>query len=323
MRVGVTGATGFLGSHVARRLVEGGHDVVGLRRRTSSTTVLDGVELEWRLGDLREPEAADRLVEGCELVVHAAAVISSWSGHASDHQGVNVEGTQHLVEACRRSGVRRLVHVSSVAAVALGAGGAPADESAPFGAEAEDLSYNASKRRAEDAVAAGVQRGLDAVIVNPGSLHGPNGAEFRGAALIEGVRRRKVVPYFAGGTSIAHVDDVATGVLLALERGQTGERYILAGENHSWRELAEIASETLGVERVFVRVPRAATAGAAAVGELMSARTGRRPRFTREVHVNATRSLYYDSGKAVRELGYAFRPYREIVAEYVTTWRRG
>src|SRR5262249_32956674 len=188
--------------------------------------------------------------------VHAAAVISSWSGHAPDHQGVNVEGTQHIVEACRRSGVQRLVHVSSVAAVALDAGNGPADESASFGPEAEELSYNASKRRAEDAVADGVQRGLDAVIVNPGSLHGPNGAEFRGSGLIEGVRGRKVVPYFGGGTSIAHVDDVATGVLLALERGRTGERYILSGENHSWRELAEITSETLGVRRVCVRVPR-------------------------------------------------------------------
>jgi dihydroflavonol-4-reductase len=318
MRVGLTGATGFLGSHVARLLVDEGHDVVALRRPTSSAAAVDGLELDWVVGEVSDHAAVGELVAGCEAVIHSAAVIANWRGAGRDHELVNVGATRTVADACLRAGVGRLVHVSSVAAVAAAGAGTPADEKADFDVAGKGLSYHDSKHRAEAVVSDAVREGLDAVIVNPASLQGPHVDGFRGAQLIEGVRGRQIVPYFRGGTNIAHVDDVAAGVLGAIEHGRTGERYILAGENHTWRELAEIVAGILGLRRVLVRVPGGATAAAALIGETVAART-RRPGFTRDVHFASSHFLYYDSGKAVHELGYAYRPYREIVHEYLAT----
>jgi dihydroflavonol-4-reductase len=322
MRIGLTGATGFLGSHVARRLVDDGHDVVGLRRATSSMAAMSGLALEWVVGDVSDRGAVRRLVDGCDAVVHAAAVITYWRGAGREHERVNVDGTRAVAEACRAGGVQRLVHVSSVAAVTATGAGVPADERTPFDTAGTPLSYHESKRRAEDVVAEAIEGGLDAVVVNPASLQGPYGTGFRGSGLIEGVRSRPLVPYFRGGTSIVHVDDAVSGIVGALERGRTGERYILAGENHSWRRLAEIAADLLRVRRMFIPVPSIVTAAAAAAGEARAARTGQRPRFTRDTHVASYQFLYYDSGKAARELGYHFRPYREIAREYLDSHTR-
>jgi dihydroflavonol-4-reductase len=299
MRVAVTGASGFLGSHVVQRLRSQGHTIVALRRAAAAQPLDDGVE--WVVGDLGDVDAVGRLVAGCDAAVHAAAVLTYWRGAAAAHRRVNVEGTAVVAAAARAAGVARLVHVSSVAAL---------DED-------PSLSYHASKRDAERVVLDEVERGLDAVIVRPATIHGPHRETFRGARLVEGVRRRRVVPHYRGGTSIVHVDDVVDGTLRALERGRTGERYVLAGENHTWRALAQIAAEELGVRRTFVPVPRTATALAALVGETASRFTGRRPPLTRDTHLAASRFLYYDSEQAVRELDYHFRPYREIVREYL------
>jgi dihydroflavonol-4-reductase len=316
MRLGITGATGFLGSHVVRRVAADGHHVVALRRPTSETTAVDGVPVEWIVGDVTDPGAVGRLAERSDVVVHAAAALANWQGARPEHERTNVVGAEVVAAGCRAAGVRRLVHVSSVAAVALPREPSPAAEDARLELP-PGLSYHESKRRAEDRVRREVERGLDAVIVNPASLQGPHHTGFRGARLIDGVRNRRFVPHFRGGTNIVHVDDVVSGILLALEHGRAGERYIVAGENHTWRELAEIAAAELSLSRVFLPLPGAATAAAALLGEANGRRTGRTPHFTRDVHVASSRYLYYDSGKAERELNYRFRPYREIVREYL------
>jgi dihydroflavonol-4-reductase len=317
MRVAVTGATGFLGSQVVRRLSATGYEVVGLRREQSDTSLLAGVPVEWTMGEVSDETAMERLVEGCNAVVHAAAVLTYWRGAAAEHARVNLGGTRTVAAVCRAAGVGRLVHVSSTAAITATGLGEAADEQTQPGPEHPHFSYHASKLRAEQAVLAEVERGLDAVIVNPSAIHGPYDGGFRGRELVDGVRGRPVVPYFSGGTSIVHVEDAAAGVVAALERGRAGERYILGGENLTWRRFAEIAAEVLGLRRLFVPVPRLVGATAAALGELRSARTGIGPRLSRDSEFASRQLLYFDSSKAGRDLEYRFRPYRAIAQEYV------
>ncbi len=321
MDVLVTGATGFVGSHLCQRLREQDHRVTVLRRPSSDASTLSGLDLTHVVGDVTDPEAVSRAVRGREVVIHAAGHLDQSQRLASLQYAVNVEGTRNVVAACRASGVRRLVHLSSVAAVGIPRDRhRPADETFVFNLEQSGLHYPVSKKHAEDAVLHGVSQGLDAVIVNPSAICGPFRRGFRGGEVPAKVLRSTVVPYFLGGRNVVHVRDVVEGTLGALAHGRAGERYILGGENLTWREMSHIAAEILRCRRVFVPVPSLVTA-AAAVLEPLGTLVGRRPRITYAVHYAASRFWFYDCSKATRELGYTARPYRGIVTEYLATRR--
>jgi dihydroflavonol-4-reductase len=322
MRVLVTGGTGFLGSHLCTRLLEDGHEVTVFRRATSDLRGLAGRKIRYVTGDVTDAEAVSLAVCGQQIVIHAAALVGCAPLKA--HRAVNERGTRNIVTACRRLGVERLVHISSAAAIGIPEDRSrPADETFAFNLEGSALGYNISKRRAEEVVTRAVAEGFDAVIVNPSSIKGPHGQCFRGGELPDGVRRRPVVPCFSGGANVVHVEDVVDGVLAALRCGRAGERYILGGENLTWREMAAMAADLLGVRRVFVTVPALVTGAAARLGPVIEPLTGFRPRFTYDVHFCANRFLFYDSRKAGEELGFKPRPYAEIVRQYLDrTWLR-
>jgi dihydroflavonol-4-reductase len=318
MKVLITGATGFLGSHLTRRLVHDGHEVTILRRPTSSMTDIEPLPVSSVLGDVTDPSSIDAAVHDHEVVIHAAASISSWERARDLQTTVNVAGTQNVVLACRRHRVKRLLHVSSVAAIGLlDRPGPPADETFPWNLEQSGLGYHRSKRQAEALVLEGVQAGLDAVIVNPGAICGPFRGGFRGSELIDGVVRRPLVPYFVGGRDVVHVGDVVDGILAAIERGRTGDRYILGGENLSYRRIAELVAHCLGLKRVLVPVPHVLTGLAANILEPLGRLTGHRPRVTHAMHYCTSRFAFYDSSKARQQLGFAPRPFTHVVREYV------
>lgn len=317
MKVLVTGATGFLGSHLCRRFVLEGHEVTAFRRPESNTALLADLTLRHVLGDITEPEAVNEAVKGQDVVIHAAAHLAYWRRVRDVQARINVDGTRHVVQACQQAGVRRLVHVSSVAAIGIPQAQRPADETFRFNLDNSGLNYHLSKHRAEQEVQRGCVNGLEAVIVNPGSIFGPHGRSFRGGEMIEKVRRRRVVPYFLGGINVVHVDDVVDGIVRALKLGQSGERYILGGENLTYRRIAEMAAERLRLARQFVPVPPLVTGLAAALTEPVSAWTGKRPRFTYEVHYCSSHYQFYDSSKARKELGFAPRSFEAIVAAYL------
>ncbi len=321
MRAAVTGATGFLGSHLCRWLVEEGHAVVALRRRLSDSGELERLGIETVLGEITDPQAVDRLVRGCHAVFHAAALIRYARSLAADHERVNVDGTRIVAAACRRVSSVRLVHVSSVAAIGVPAGERAFDEETAF--NAHELPYHRSKHRAETAVLQEVAAGLDAVIVNPGSILGPWRGGYRGSELSARVARRLVVPYFVGGISTVHVADVVEGMMAALDAGRRGERYILAGENLSWRAMARIAAEEQGIRRVFVPLLRPLPEALACARAVLATR-GRPGDFGLDSARLSRVHLYYDSTKARDELGYRPRPYREIVRDYLSgSWAAG
>jgi dihydroflavonol-4-reductase len=302
MKIAVTGATGFIGTHLCRRLVDDGHEVIALRRESSDTSTLDELAIPSVVGDVTDVEALDRLVRGSDAVAHVAAVLSYGRGHTREHQRVNVEGTRTVVDACRRHGTGRLLGFGSVASFGIPRKPPANEESTP---DLRGLSYQASKRAAENLVLASE---LDALVVCPSSVQGPDDGDFRGRQLPDGVRRRKVVPCFTGGVNVVHVDDVVDGAVAALGRGRSGERYLLGGENLSWREMARIAADELGVKRVLVPVPRLVSWAVSRVDE---------SRLSRDGHMLLSSRLYFSSAKAEQELEYRYRSYREIVREYI------
>jgi len=317
MRVLITGATGFLGSHLCPRMVEDGYQVRILCRATSSPSSLDSLAklpLEKCLGDVTDRKAVAAAVRGCDYVIHAAANMDYWRGGEDWQMKVNVEGTRNVAIAAREAGVARLLHVSSVAAVGLTDDPRrPADEDFHFNLENSRLTYHISKRRAEDNVIAEVTRGLDAVIVNPASVQGSKRTE----GLLRSVRSRPVVPCFSGGNCIVDVKDVVEGIVAALRRGERGQRYILGGENLTFRMLSEKAARAMNLKRRFVTIPPVVTGLAAAILEPWARMRNRAPKMSYMIHYCANRFQYFDSGRARRILGYVPRDVDTILAEYL------
>lgn len=319
MKALVTGATGFLGSHLCRRLVREGYEVAALSRPTSKTDLLDELPVDMRVGDITDPQTVDEAVAGNEVVFHAAAHLAYWSGQKDLQNEINIRGTENLVGACRRAGVKRLIHVSSVAAVGIPPDPAhPADENFRFNLGGSSLNYHISKKRAEEIVCEAAAKGLEAVVVNPSTIWGRFGNFFRGAEIAQKVRQSRIVPYYTGGICVVHVEDVVEGMMAALERGRPGERYILGGENLTIREISEIAAREQKVRRTFVPVPRPVSWLAAAILESAALVSRRRPRISYATHYGASRFHYYDSGKAKKELRYSPRDFVEIIRECIS-----
>ena len=318
MKILLTGATGHLGARLARRLVAAGHEVRAFCRATSAVELLGGVPVEIARGDVRDRDSVQQAVRGCECVIHAAADVNYWRQDLARQMQVNVEGTRHVAEAARSADVRRLVHVSSVAAIGIPTNPTPADEAFRFNLEGTGLTYHLSKRLAEERVISEIDRGLNAIIVNPASIE----HEERTRALLCKVRRKSWITYFSGGNCVVHPDDVVEGTLAALERGRAGERYILGGENVTFREQAEQAARLLGVDRRFLRVPAIATWMAARILEPVARMRNTPPRIAYMVHYCAQRFQFYDSTKAKRALDYRPRSFGQILSESKRTLER-
>ncbi len=317
MKVLVTGATGFLGFHLCRALKKRGYQVTALRRATSDVSSLTGLDLDFSVGDVTDPSSLELAIRDHEMVIHAAGHLAYWSRLRSIQNQINIEGTRNVINVSRRSGVRRLIFVSSVAAIGIPARGEPpADETFPFNLERGPLNYPISKKRAEELVLASNGGGLESVIVNPGALFGEWGKHFRGSEWVDKIRHRRLAFYFTGGRNLVHVEDVAKGMINALERGRNGERYILGGENLTHYESARMVAMRLKRKVLLLPVPSLVTGSFALLDPLYSA-AGRRPPVTREVHYTASRFQYYNSDKAKRELGYHFRPFADIIEEIV------
>lgn len=312
MKVLVTGATGFLGSHLCRRLEAEGHEVTAFRRAASDPAPLGGLRVREAVGDVGDRESLGRAARGQELVIHCAAQLRGGAADPAGQMRVNVEGTRHVALACRESGVGRLVHVSSAAAVGIpGDARRPADESFAFNLGGDlggsRFSYHRSKRMSEEEALRHGAAGPEVVVVNPGFVFGRWRGGFRGGEVL-GRARRRLDFSFPGGICAVHVEDVVAGILGAAARGRAGERYILGGENVTFRRIAEVVAARARARQVRVPVP-ALVAGAAA-GLL---RAGGRSAYDARYCFQ-----FYDSGKARRELGYGPRPFARIVDEYFT-----
>lgn len=318
----VTGATGFVGSAVARALLKSGQKVRVLARPQSDRRNLEGFAVEIAEGSLDDPKSLAAAVAGCRYVFHVAADYRLWVPDPAAMFRVNVEGTRELMLAALAAGVERIVYTSSVAVLGIVRGGV-ADEETPSRADDMIGPYKLSKFEAEAAVRELIaERGLPAVIVNPSTPIGPGDIKPTptGRLIVEAARGR--MPAFVDtGLNVAHVDDVAIGHLLAARSGQIGRRYILGGENLDLAHiLAEVARVT-GRRPPAFKIPHAALLPIAAGAEAVARWTKREPFATVDGVRMARKKMFFSSARAIEELGYAARPARHAIADAVAWFK--
>ena len=309
-KVLVTGGSGFIGSVVVRTLVREGAQVRCLLRPTSKLDRLNGVAYERAEGDVRDAASLRAALAGCQAVIHLAG-LSSWDLIDSPAmKEVTEEGSRNLLQAARERGVQRFVYVSSASAINASDEPQVFDETAAFELERSGLNYAIHKKAAEQMCLAFAAEGLPVVIVNPTEVYGPNDTDLITAGNLVDFAKSSPVMVCSGGTSVAYVDDVALGTVRALERGRSGERYILGGENLKVKELAALTLELLGQRKRIMTLPNSVIRGVAkgALG------LGLPVPFNPRVIPYATRYWFVDSSKATRELGVTFRSARDALA---------
>ena len=313
MKVLITGATGFLGSRLCRRMLSERYQVRILCRDTSNLASLATLPLEKAVGDVTDAESVRAAVTGCQYVIHAAAKVSYQPRLRDEQMRVNVEGTRNAALAARAQCVARFLHVSSVAAIGLPTNTQPADEDFQFNVEDTGLTYHISKHRAEQEVLAEVKCGLDAVIVNPALICGATARGYRVPHPMQRALSNWIIPYSTGGQCLVHVEDVLDGILLALRKGQSGNRYILGGSNVSFHDMSNAARERLKLTRLLIPVPSLLAECKAKVTNLFRQLLDENlsPGYDRRF-----RHQFYSSRKAQRDLGYLPRDFASITEEF-------
>jgi dihydroflavonol-4-reductase len=322
VRVAITGASGLLGANVAAAAVDDGHEVICTRRAGSrSDAVQDLVDrgaIRWVDAPLSDPDALARAFEGCELVLHCAASTSVLPRPTPELIASNVEGTRHVLAAVRAASVRRLVHTSSTVTVGIASDPArPCTEAHEWNLARYGLDdgYATTKRQSEELVLAAVRDGLDAVVVNPGFLFGPRDARPSSGTMILEVASGRARLASSGRNCFVDVRDVARGLLLAAERGQKGERYILGGENLSYLEVFTRIAAVVGASRPLGVAPRPLARAMGLLGDVAMGVTGREmPVTTLTVRWGYTPGFVFSSEKARTALGYTTRPLEEGIS---------
>ena len=319
----VTGATGFVGSGVAKRLALDGTRVRALVRPGSPRFHLDGLHLEFVSGDLRDAPSIRAAMAGIRHVFHVAADYRLWARDRSEIFAVNVEGTRTVMQVALRAGVERIVYTSSVATLGLRSDGSPADESVPLSVEEGIGAYKRSKIAAERLVEAMVRDDrLPAIIVNPSTPIGPRDVKPTptGRIIVEAARGR--MPGFLDtGLNFVHVDDVAEGHLAALRRGVIGERYILGGENVLLADMLAEVARLVGRQPPRFRIPRSVVIPVAYLAEAKAWLTGREPFTTLDGLRLAEYYMFFTAAKAERDLGFRARSYREALGDAIDWFR--
>jgi dihydroflavonol-4-reductase len=320
----VTGASGFLGSAVAKCLTQAGYGVRAFVRRSSPRVNLAGLKLDIAEGDLLDVNSIERAMQGARFLFHVAADYRLWARNPADIVRTNIEGTRLVMAAARRAGIERIVHTSSVATLKPRPDGKPSDETYPLDEKAAIGAYKYSKVAAERLVETMIaEQNLPAVIVNPSTPIGPGDVRPTptGRIIIEAASGR-MPGYVDTGLNLVHVDDVAAGHLAALQKGRIGERYILGGQDVLLGDmLAEIARR-VGRSPPKLRLPHALIFPIAYGAEALAWFTGREPFVTTTGLKLAKDRMFFTSAKAERELGYSARPYGDAIADAIAWFRR-
>lgn len=319
----VTGASGFVGSAVARAAQQAGYRVRALVRPSSRRDNLAGLDFEVAEGDLSDPASLERAMSGVRFLLHVAADYRLWARDPAQIERTNVEGTHNVMKAALQEHVERIVYTSSVATLAPTANGAPADESRALTEDAAIGMYKRSKVVAERLVESLVRRAsLPAVIVNPSTPVGPRDIRPTptGRVIVEAARGH-IPAYVDTGLNLVHVDDVAQGHVAALTRGKIGERYILGGSDVLLAELLADVARLVGRAPPHIRLPRRLMFPVGYAAEAIARITGREPLITVDGLRMARYRMFFSSEKAQRDLGYHARPYVDGLREAIEWFR--
>ncbi|MBV5339973.1 MAG: NAD-dependent epimerase/dehydratase family protein [Deltaproteobacteria bacterium] len=304
MKTFVTGATGFIGASIVRELLRDGREVRVLVRQASNLANLKGLDVEIWKGDLLDSAGLRRGLDGCDILYHAAADYRLWTPDPDEMYRTNVEGTAAVMEAAMESNISRVVYTSSVGTLGNPGNGMPGTEDTKVSLADMVGPYKKSKFLAEREAERFVARGLPLVIVNPSTPVGawdikptPTGK------IIVNFLKRRMPAYLDTGLNLIAVEDCARGHILAEQKGQVGRKYILGNADLSLHDIFRVLQEITGIPAPKIRLPYAPVLAAAWLNELLSRISGREPLIPLAGVRMAAHHMYFDSGRAVRELG--------------------
>ncbi len=306
----VTGATGFVGSHVARALADQGADLRLLVRANSNLKNVENIKADLVIGDLRDPASLEKGIAGCDVVFHVAADYRLWVRDPEEMYRANVEGTRAILEAARKNGVRRVVYTSSVATMGFTSNGHPADENSPVSLHNMIGPYKRSKFQAEQVAIEAARAGQDVVIVNPSTPVGERDIKPTPTGrIVVDFLKRKFPAYVDTGLNLVDARECAQGHIAALQKGKSGERYILGGENLTLKQILDQLAAITGLPSPTVRVPYVLALATGVVDEIVTGRIlGREPRATIDAVRMGRKKMFVSSAKAERELGWKSGP---------------
>jgi dihydroflavonol-4-reductase len=305
----ITGATGFVGSHIARALSEQGADLRLLVRASSNKKNIADLKADLAIGDLREPASLEKAISGCDIVFHVAADYRLWVRDPQEMYRSNVEGTRTILEAARKNKVRRVVYTSSVATMGF-TDGQVADENSPVSLANMIGPYKRSKFLAEQVAIEAARSGIDVVTVNPTTPVGENDIKPTPTGrIVVDFLKKKFPAYFDTGLNLVDVTECARGHIAAMEKGRSGERYILGGENLTLKQILDKLGAITGLPSPTMRVPYILALATGVVDEIVTGRIrGREPRATIDAVRMGRKKMFVTSAKAERELGWKIVP---------------
>jgi dihydroflavonol-4-reductase len=306
MKAFITGATGFVGSHVARALAAQGADLRLLVRSTSRLDNIADLRAETATGDLRNPESLKKAMAGCEFVFHVAADYRLWVRDPEQMYLSNVEGTRALIQAAQQSGIRRVIYTSSVATMGFTRDGHIAGEDSPVSFKDMVGHYKRSKFMAEQIALEAGNNGANVVMVNPTTPIGENDIKPTPTGrIVVDFLKRKFPAYVDTGLNLADVKEVARGHLLAMEKARPGQRYILGGENLTLKQILDKLALLTGLPAPTMKVPHTVAMGFAVFDQFFTGMVlGKEPRATIDAVKMGRKKMFASSAKAERELGY-------------------
>jgi dihydroflavonol-4-reductase len=310
MKVFVTGATGFVGSHVARVLAGQGVDLRLLVRPSSDLRNIQGLTADRVIGDLRDPASVEKAMAGCDVVFHVAADYRLWVRDPEQMYRANVEGTRAVLAAARKNKVRRVVYTSSVATMGFTSNGLGADEDSPVSLGNMIGPYKRSKFMAEEVALEAARSGMDVVVVNPSTPVGEQDIKPTPTGrIVVDFLKKKFPAYVDTGLNLVDVRECARGHVAALEKGRRGERYILGGENLTLKQILDKLAAITGLPSPRLRVPYVMALATGVVDEVVTGRIlGREPRATIDAVRMGRKKMFVSSAKAERELGWKVVP---------------
>lgn len=323
MKTFITGATGFIGASIVRELLRDGREVRALVRKGSNTSNLAGLDLELWQGDLRDSAGLMQGLKGCDVLYHAAADYRLWTREPAEMYRINVDGTVAVLEAALENGLARVVYTSSVGTLGNPGDGTPGNEATPVSLADMVGHYKKSKFLAEREAERFVARGLPLVIVNPSTPVGPLDIKPTptGKIIVDFLNRR-MPAYLDTGLNIIAVEDCARGHVLAEQKGQVGQKYILGNTNLTLREIFATLAGITGLPAPKVRLPYTPILLAAYINEGISKITGREPLIPLAGVQMAAKFMYFDPSRAVRDLGLPQTPIAEALQRAVEWFRQ-
>ena len=320
-KVFLTGATGFIGGNLVTKLLERGFQVkILVRNKKLLEKHLWKDKVEIIYGDILEPETLSGKINDCEIIIHSAAVIAFWNKLWDKVYKINVIGTRNVLEEALKANIKKIVHISSVAAIGYGENGESINESHPYNWDKHNIVYMETKHKAELEVKKAIDKGLNVTMVNPANVWGMG--DFRGRRIPVIKAMKYGQPFYVNaGTNFVDVDAVCDAIINAIEYGKCGERYILGGENLTIKDFLSIIASELNTRKPFIEIPKLPIILLSYTQEALGLFTKISPKPTSSQLCFFGKNIYYDSSKAIKELKMPIIPFTECIHKTIRFYR--